>query len=50
MLRKLLGKVDEGRFSRALAGLAAGWQFEVGYRVFGQRGVEVRGFVKYGRK
>ncbi|AEF94492.1 zinc finger SWIM domain-containing protein [Desulfotomaculum nigrificans CO-1-SRB] len=50
MLRKLLGKVDEGRFNRALAGLAAGWQFEVGYRVFGQRGVEVRGFVKYGRK
>lgn len=50
MLRKLLGKVDDGRFGRGLAGLQAGWQFEVGYRVFGQRGVEVRGFVKYDRK
>ncbi|GAB6179010.1 hypothetical protein JCM14036_03290 [Desulfotomaculum defluvii] len=50
MLRKLLGKVEEGRFGRALAGLAAGWQFEVGYRVFGKSGVEVGGHVRYGGK
>jgi hypothetical protein len=28
MLRRLLGKVDDGRYGRALAGLQAGWQWE----------------------
>lgn len=50
MLRKLLGKVDAGRFGRALAGLAAGWQCEVKHRRFVKSGVEVDVFVKYGSK
>lgn len=50
MLKKLLGKVEEGRFSRALAGMQAGWQFEVGYRIFGKSGVQVGGQVSYGGK
>ena len=32
MLRKVLGKVDDGRFSRALAGMQAGWQWYCGER------------------
>lgn len=47
MLRKVLSKVEEGRFARALVGLQSGWQFEVSRRVFVQRGVEVSGYVKY---
>ncbi|MDO7788207.1 SWIM zinc finger family protein [Desulforamulus aquiferis] len=47
MLRKLLGKVESGRFGRGLAGLQAGWQWEVKYRFFVARGVVLRGFVKY---
>ncbi|MDO7787869.1 SWIM zinc finger family protein [Desulforamulus aquiferis] len=50
MLRKLLGKVEDGRFSRALAGLQASWQFEVGIRVFGKSGVKIGGHVRYGSK
>ena len=50
MLRRLLGKVDSGRFGRALAGLQAGWQFEVGYRIFAKSGVQVGGQVSYGGK
>jgi len=29
MLRKLLAKVESGRYGRALAGLRQGWQFKV---------------------
>lgn len=50
MLRKLLSKVEHGRFSRALVGLQAGWQWDVRHRVFVARGVELRGFVKYQAK
>lgn len=50
MLRKLLSKVEAGRFGRALAGLQAGWQWEVRHRVFVARGVELRGKVKYSSK
>ncbi|AEF93533.1 zinc finger SWIM domain-containing protein [Desulfotomaculum nigrificans CO-1-SRB] len=50
MLRKVLAKVEEGRFARGLAGLQAGWQFEVKHRVFVKRGVEVAGYVKYNGK
>lgn len=50
MLRKLLSKVEAGRFARALAGLQAGWQWDVRHRVFVIRGVELRGFVKYAGK
>lgn len=50
MLRKLLSKVEHGRFGRALAGLQAGWQWDVRHRVFVARGVELRGFVKYAGK
>lgn len=50
MLRKLLSKVEEGRFGRGLAGLAAGWQFTVGYRVFVKSGMQVGGHVLYGGK
>jgi len=32
MLRRLLGKVDDGRFGRALAGMQAGWQWECAAR------------------
>ncbi|MBO8138232.1 MAG: SWIM zinc finger family protein [Desulfotomaculum sp.] len=28
MLRKILGKIADGRFGRALAGLQAGWQWD----------------------
>lgn len=42
MLRKVLSKVEEGRFARALVGLQQAWQFEVKHRVFVQRGIEVR--------
>ena len=31
-MRKLLGRVDDGRFGRAVAGLQAGWQWELGER------------------
>lgn len=50
MLRKLLAKVEEGRFARGLAGLQSGWQFEVVRRVFSKRGVEVAGYVRYNNK
>jgi uncharacterized Zn finger protein len=43
MLRKVLGKVDDGRFGRALAGMQAGWQW--GCRVRAQHGVQ--GTVQY---
>ncbi|MFA7466924.1 MAG: SWIM zinc finger family protein [Desulfotomaculaceae bacterium] len=46
MLRRLLGRVDDGRFGRALAGLQAGWQWECMVRQVGQ----VEGFVRYGSK
>ncbi len=46
MLRKLLGKVDDGRFGRAVAGMQAGWQWECRERHEGW----VVGFVRYGRK
>ncbi|KAF1086185.1 hypothetical protein SPSYN_00926 [Sporotomaculum syntrophicum] len=46
MLRKLLGKVDDGRFGRALAGLQAGWQWQCEER---QDGL-VEGYVKHGSK
>ncbi|MDO7787886.1 SWIM zinc finger family protein [Desulforamulus aquiferis] len=50
MLRKLLGKVEDGRFCRAMAGLQAGWEFEVRSRKFAKTGVEIDGFVKYSGK
>lgn len=50
MLRKLLSKVEEGRFGRALAGLQAGWHWVPRHRVFVSRGVELRGFVQYSSK
>ncbi|MFA7468265.1 MAG: SWIM zinc finger family protein [Desulfotomaculaceae bacterium] len=46
MLRKLLGRVNDGRFGRALAGMQAGWQWECKQR---QAGL-VEGFVRYGSK
>jgi uncharacterized Zn finger protein len=46
MLRRLLGKVDDGRFGRALAGLQAGWQWECRVR----NAERVAGFVRYGHK
>ncbi|KAF1086169.1 hypothetical protein SPSYN_00910 [Sporotomaculum syntrophicum] len=46
MLRRLLGKVDDGRFGRALAGLQAGWQWQCEVR---QEGL-VEGFVLHGSK
>jgi uncharacterized Zn finger protein len=45
-MRKLLAKVEDGRFGRALAGFAAGWQWECRVRREG----EVQGFVRYGGK
>ncbi|WP_304545817.1 SWIM zinc finger family protein [Desulforamulus aquiferis] len=35
---------------RGLAGLQAGWKWEVKHRVFVSRVVELRGFVQYDRK
>jgi hypothetical protein len=46
MLRRLLGKVDDGRFGRALAGLQAGWQWQCKER----KAEYVEGFVLYGGK
>jgi len=46
MLRKLLGKVDDGRFGRALAGMQAGWQWDCKTRQSGR----VEGFVRDGSK
>jgi hypothetical protein len=46
MLRRLLGKVDDGRFGRALAGLQAGWQWECEVR----RGERLEGLVLYSGK
>lgn len=46
MLRRLLGKVDDGRFVRALAGMQAGWQWDCKER----NAERVEGFVKYGSK
>jgi uncharacterized Zn finger protein len=46
MLRRLLGKVDDGRLGRALAGLQAGWQWECEVR----RAERVEGLVLYGDK
>ena len=46
MLRRLLGKVDDGRFGRALAGMQAGWQWQCDVR---QDGL-VEGYVKHGSK
>ncbi len=46
MLRRLLGKVDDGRFGRALAGLKAGWQWQCEVR---QDGL-VEGYVQHGSK
>jgi uncharacterized Zn finger protein len=45
-MRKLLGRVDDGRFGRAVAGLQAGWQWVLGERGEGH----VRGAVRYGKK
>ena len=45
-MRKLLGRVDDGRFSRAVAGLQAGWQWVMDERSEGH----VRGSVRYGGK
>jgi uncharacterized Zn finger protein len=45
-MRKLLGRVDDGRFGRALAGMQAGWQWELGERGEGH----VYGAVRYGKK
>ncbi|WP_027365082.1 SWIM zinc finger family protein [Desulfotruncus alcoholivorax] len=46
MLRKLLGRVDDGRFGRALAGMQAGWKWKCRMR---QAGL-VEGFVRHGSK
>ena len=46
MLRRLLGKVEDGRYGRALAGLQAGWQWECEVR----RGERVVGLVLYDSK
>ncbi|WP_066633305.1 hypothetical protein [Desulfolucanica intricata] len=46
MLRRLLGKVDDGRFGRALAGMQADWQWQCKER----RAEYVEGFVRYGSK
>ncbi|MFA7467604.1 MAG: SWIM zinc finger family protein [Desulfotomaculaceae bacterium] len=46
MLRRLLGKVESGRYRRALAGLQAGWQWECEVR----RGERVEGLVLYSGK
>lgn len=55
MLRRVLDKVEDGRFSRALAGLQAGWQWEPDARVFSDAGdvrqvLTVHGFVTYSGK
>jgi len=54
MLRRLLGKVDDGRFGRALAGMQAGWRWECDRRVYStgeDRQLEhVAGVVSYGSK
>jgi len=46
MLRKVLSKVENGRFGRALAGMQAGWQWECKGRYKGW----VAEFVRYSRK
>ncbi|SFR17338.1 SWIM zinc finger family protein [Desulfoscipio geothermicus] len=46
MLRRLLGKVEDGRFGRALAGIQAGWQWECVVRCTER----VEGLVLYGDK
>ncbi|AGL03487.1 SWIM zinc finger family protein [Desulfoscipio gibsoniae] len=46
MLRRLLGKVESGRYGRALAGLQAGWQWECEVR----REERFEGLVLYGSK
>jgi len=46
MLRRLLGKVDDGRFGRALVGLQTGWQWECKERHVRR----VEGTVHYGSK
>ncbi len=46
MLRRLLGKVDDGRFGRALAGIQAGWQWECKER----KAECVERYVKHGNK
>ncbi|MFA7468133.1 MAG: SWIM zinc finger family protein [Desulfotomaculaceae bacterium] len=46
MIRRLLGKVDDGRFGRALVGLQAGWQWECEER----HAERVEGTVHYGSK
>ncbi|TYO92806.1 hypothetical protein LX24_02813 [Desulfallas thermosapovorans DSM 6562] len=46
MLRRLLGKVDDGRFGRALAGIQVGWQWDCKERKAGY----VEGYVKHGSK
>jgi len=46
MLRRLLGKVEDGRFGRALAGLQTGWQWECVVR----RTERVEGLVLYDNK
>ncbi|WP_027365049.1 SWIM zinc finger family protein [Desulfotruncus alcoholivorax] len=46
MLRRLLGRIEDGRFGRALAGMQAGWQWECKNREAGL----VEGFVRDGIK
>jgi len=46
MLRRLLGRVDDGRFGRALAGLQSGWQWECESR----SAERVEGVVQYSGK
>lgn len=46
MLRRLLGKVDDGRFGRALAGMQAGWQWDCDTR----QDELIEGYVKHGSK
>ncbi|SHE54865.1 SWIM zinc finger [Desulfofundulus australicus DSM 11792] len=45
-MRKLLAKVEDGRFGRALAGFVAGWQWECKVRREG----EVHGLIRYSGK
>jgi hypothetical protein len=46
MLRRLLGKVDDGRFGRALAGIQVGWQWDCDTR----QDELIEGYVKHGSK
>jgi len=54
-LRSLLGRVEDGRFARTLAGFQAGWQWRPDTRVFRDAGdfrevLALRGVVAYGDK